>query len=216
MHFISPIIVTIILILMMNYKGTIRNRWIHFIQDLKEPSTRKELLKTIIHFLLGIYIYELLKIFMRYDVSSISLLVLLLLTYIMIIIHELGHYLAAKLYKVPVQAFIVGNGPTLFKTKKVLFRLFPFTGYVKFGYMKKPFHGIIALLAGSGLQLLTLPLVLYMMQFISLDLNVIKAFTVITVSSVIYNLMPLADGCDGNMIIKLMKKDPQVMKQFIG
>lgn len=46
------------------------------------------------------------------------LLLTLLLLSIMVVIHELGHFLFAKLFKVTVLEFSIGMGPALFTTKK--------------------------------------------------------------------------------------------------
>ena len=49
-------------------------------------------------------------------------------------IHELGHFLSAKLFGVKVHEFSLGMGPALFKRKKgetqYSLRLFPIGGYV--------------------------------------------------------------------------------------
>ena len=45
------------------------------------------------------------------------LLLTLLLLSIMIVIHELGHFLFAKLFRVTVLEFSVGMGPAIFTTK---------------------------------------------------------------------------------------------------
>ena len=57
--------------------------------------------------------------------------VLLFLT--LVIIHELGHFIAAKLMGVRVNEFAIGFGPTIFKKqgKETLYavRLLPFGGF---------------------------------------------------------------------------------------
>ena len=51
-----------------------------------------------------------------------------------IVFHELGHFIFAKLFKVQVNEFAMGMGPTLFKFKKgetkYALRLFPIGGFV--------------------------------------------------------------------------------------
>lgn len=51
-----------------------------------------------------------------------------------IFVHELGHFLSAKLFKVKVNEFALGMGPTIFKKKKgdtvYALRLFPIGGFV--------------------------------------------------------------------------------------
>src|SRR2546430_8761437 len=60
---------------------------------------------------------------------------LLVLIGVMILIHELGHYWAARLFDVRVDAFSFGFGPRLFGFKKgetdFRFSLILFGGYVK-------------------------------------------------------------------------------------
>jgi len=60
---------------------------------------------------------------------------LLVLIGVMIVIHEMGHYLAARYFDVHIEAFSVGFGPKLFKWQRgeTEFRIswLPFGGYVK-------------------------------------------------------------------------------------
>lgn len=55
---------------------------------------------------------------------------------VIILTHELGHFLAAKFFKVHVREFAIGFGPTILKWGKGLtkysLRLFPIGGYVAF------------------------------------------------------------------------------------
>lgn len=61
------------------------------------------------------------------------ILVAILLFLLVIIIHELGHFIFAKLFKVKVNEFAVGFGPTLFKRQKgettYAVRAVPFGGF---------------------------------------------------------------------------------------
>ncbi len=50
--------------------------------------------------------------------TILYLLLTLLLLSIMVVIHELGHFLFAKLFRVTVLEFSIGMGPALFTTKK--------------------------------------------------------------------------------------------------
>ena len=50
--------------------------------------------------------------------TFLYLLLTLLLLSIMVVIHELGHFIFAKLFKVTVLEFSIGMGPALFTTKK--------------------------------------------------------------------------------------------------
>ena len=62
------------------------------------------------------------------------ILVAILFFGLLIFFHELGHFTFAKLFKVKVNEFAMGMGPTLFKFKKgetkYALRLFPIGGYV--------------------------------------------------------------------------------------
>ena len=50
--------------------------------------------------------------------TILYLLLTLLLLSIMVVIHELGHFLFAKFFHVTVLEFSVGMGPAIFSTKK--------------------------------------------------------------------------------------------------
>src|SRR5664280_3355079 len=64
-----------------------------------------------------------------------NVLWLLVLIGVMILIHELGHYWAARFFDVKVEAFSFGFGPRLFGFRRgetdYRFSLIPFGGYVK-------------------------------------------------------------------------------------
>lgn len=95
----------------------------------------------------------------------------ILLFGLLVFVHELGHFLVAKLFGVRVEAFSVGMGPAIWKKEKdgVLYslRLLPVGGYVKllgedessedaaaFGN-KSPIARILVLFAGSFMNILT-------------------------------------------------------------
>lgn len=40
--------------------------------------------------------------------------------YLSIFIHELGHYLSCKAFKIPVKTFSIGFGPKLFRFKNLI------------------------------------------------------------------------------------------------
>ncbi len=64
-----------------------------------------------------------------------SFLVMVLILGIMVIIHEFGHFIVAKFFKIGVLTFSVGLGKKLFGFKKnetdYIFSILPFGGYVK-------------------------------------------------------------------------------------
>ncbi len=65
----------------------------------------------------------------------ISILIFILVIAFLIFIHELGHFLAAKLFNIRVDEFAIGFPPTLasFKKGETAYKLnsIPFGGYVK-------------------------------------------------------------------------------------
>lgn len=96
---------------------------------------------------------------------------LLVLIGIMIVIHELGHYMAARLFDVRVDAFSIGFGPRLlgFRRGETDFRisLIPFGGFVRMageqpgdnfdprGFLAKPrWQRLIVVFAGPAMNVL--------------------------------------------------------------
>lgn len=65
--------------------------------------------------------------------AFIGIIIAILVFGLIIFIHELGHFVAAKLCKVKVDQFALGMGPAIFKFQKgetlYALRLFPFGGY---------------------------------------------------------------------------------------
>ena len=67
-----------------------------------------------------------------------NLIIMLLLISVLIIVHELGHFLSAKLFKIKVDKFGIGLpiGPTLYEKQigdtKFLIHAFLLGGYVSF------------------------------------------------------------------------------------
>ena len=61
-------------------------------------------------------------------------LIALIMLSLIIFVHELGHFLAAKFFKIPVSEFAIGMGPQVFScdTEKTMysFRAIPIGGYV--------------------------------------------------------------------------------------
>ena len=82
---------------------------------------------------------------------------------IIIIIHELGHFLAARISGVDVKEFSIGFGPCLFRWGKgktsYCFRIFPLGGFVSFNddlkFLKEPiFKKIFIVLCGPFINIL--------------------------------------------------------------
>src|SRR5437667_7398696 len=67
--------------------------------------------------------------------AASSIVVALLILGVIIVIHELGHFLVAKFFKIKVETFSVGFGPRLFGVRygETDYRIsaFPLGGYVK-------------------------------------------------------------------------------------
>ncbi len=111
-------------------------------------------------------------------IGYILLAILILL--IMITVHELGHYVAGKIFKFGIDEFAIGFGPKLFsKTKKsgevFSLRLFPVGGFCAFKgedsdsadpmafNNKKPWQRIIVLISGALMNYLLALLVIALM-----------------------------------------------------
>jgi len=67
--------------------------------------------------------------------SILTILLAILVFVIIIIVHEFGHFITAKMFKVTVPEFSIGFGPTIFKKQKgetlYSLRAVPFGGYVR-------------------------------------------------------------------------------------
>ena len=103
-------------------------------------------------------------------IGSIALAILVLLA--MITIHELGHYIAGKIFKFKINEFAIGMGPAIFKrtnekTGEIFsIRVFPLGGYCAFDgedqestsetsfNSKAPWKRIIVLVAGATMNLI--------------------------------------------------------------
>lgn len=97
---------------------------------------------------------------------------------LIIFVHELGHFLSAKLFKIPVSEFSVGMGPQVFsaETEKTMysFRAIPIGGYVNIegmevgseienGFNKKPaYQRLVVLFAGVFMNFLTAFILLFL------------------------------------------------------
>lgn len=67
--------------------------------------------------------------------NLLTILLAILVFVVIIIVHEFGHFITAKLFKVTVPEFSIGFGPAIFKKKKgetlYSLRAIPFGGYVQ-------------------------------------------------------------------------------------
>ncbi|MFK4786013.1 M50 family metallopeptidase [Fusobacterium sp. MFO224] len=112
-----------------------------------------------------------------------KIIISLIVLGIVIIIHELGHFLSAKIFKIPVSEFSIGMGPEVYtysgdKTKYA-FRAIPIGGYVNIRGMEKdddiengfnkrnPFVRLIVLFAGVFMNFLLAYFILFGMFYSS-------------------------------------------------
>ena len=120
-------------------------------------------------------------------VWSIFLAIILLL--IMISIHELGHYLAGKIFKFKINEFAIGMGPAIYKRKSkksdevFSVRALPLGGFCAFEgedensdvqgafNTKEPWKRIIVLIAGATMNLVLGIMILITIILISLYLT---------------------------------------------
>ena len=108
-----------------------------------------------------------------FDITVVLYIILALLVFgIMIFVHELGHFIAARLSKVTIYEFAIGMGPTLFSWKskkydtKYALRLLPIGGFVSMAgedgesddenaFNKKPFwKRFLILLSGPAMNVI--------------------------------------------------------------
>lgn len=65
----------------------------------------------------------------------INLIIFIIILSILVLFHEFGHYIVAKLFRIKVEEFAIGFPPTLWSTKKgdttYMINSIPFGGYVK-------------------------------------------------------------------------------------
>lgn len=105
----------------------------------------------------------------------LNILVALLVFGLLIFVHELGHFLAARWAGITIYEFSLGMGPPILKWKRrgtqYALRLFPIGGYVKMAgedeisedenaFNKKPWHKRFIVLAAGAIMNLVLGLVL--------------------------------------------------------
>ncbi len=116
----------------------------------------------------------------------ISVLIALFILSFMVFFHELGHFLSAIYFKIPVEEFAIGMGPKLFDIKGKLatysLRIVPLGGYVKIKGMelgeeedifrKKKFHEkFIVVIAGVVMNFLLAFLIFLTMNLINGHIN---------------------------------------------
>ena len=112
-----------------------------------------------------------------------AFLIAVLMLGLIIFVHELGHFLTAKLFKMPVSEFSIGMGPQVFSvdTKKTTysFRAIPIGGYVNIegmevgsevenGFSSKPaYQRFVVLFAGVFMNFLMAFILLFITAKVS-------------------------------------------------
>lgn len=153
-------------------------------------------------------------------VGYIAIAILVLL--VMITIHELGHYIAGKIFGFGIEEFAIGFGPKLFK-KKIkktgeLFsiRLLPLGGFCAFKgedaddddptafNNKKPWQRIIVLVSGAFMNYL-LALVIIMLMFFSYGQTMLMTYKVEPTSDPLYTVEN--SFCDRDVIYSVNGKN---------
>lgn len=102
---------------------------------------------------------------------------------LVIVVHELGHFFACKLFAVPVPLFSIGFGPRLlgYKIGGTLFQiaLLPFGGYVAIGpdqlFLQPYLVKIFVLLAGIALNFLFAYIIFLFFRWKDVDIRHIMA-----------------------------------------
>ena len=122
----------------------------------------------------------------------IAALKIIIILGFLVLIHETGHFLVARLCKVKVNEFSIGFGPVLWKKEtektKYMVRLIPLGGYVSMlgeeerseeegSFSKASIPKKIAIVAAGGLVNIVFALILYIIIATILTGNMAKAIT---------------------------------------
>ena len=112
-----------------------------------------------------------------------SIIFTIIILGIIIFLHELGHFMTAKYYKMPVLEFAIGMGPKIFSKKinetAYSIRLLPLGGFVNIGgmqpeddpekqvkdgfYTKSPFSRFVVLIAGIMMNFISSIIAIFIM-----------------------------------------------------
>jgi len=143
------------------------------------------------------------------------LLVLLIISPLVTIIHELGHITAVKIFKHELSRVRIGSGKSIFSIGKVSVGMFFFhTGsfHYKRGRAHHPVQKIIIMLAGPLANLMT-ALIAYAIM-INFEMTtfirniVLNDFFILSIYMTVINLLPVSFGktnTDGKQILDLLR-----------
>ena len=153
-------------------------------------------------------------------IGYVLLAILVLL--IMITVHELGHYIAGKIFGFGIEEFAIGFGPKIFKKKNKktgeLFsvRLLPIGGFCSFKgedaddtdptafNNKKPWQRIIVLISGALMNYL-LALLIIVIMFFSYGQTMLMTYKVEPIDDPLYTVEN--SFCDRDIIFKANGKN---------
>lgn len=153
-----------------------------------------------------------------------SVIKALLVLLFMITVHELGHYLVAKIFDFRVNEFSIGMGPAIFKKQKkngevFSVRILPLGGYCAFEgededntdprafNNKKPWQRILVLLAGATMNFI-FAILIFAISFLGYGQMCMQAFEVQEPNSLTLQ--------SGDVILKLNDKDIYLSTDLIS
>ena len=153
-----------------------------------------------------------------------SVIKALLVLLFMITVHELGHYLVAKIFDFRVNEFSIGMGPAIFKKQKkngevFSVRILPLGGYCAFEgededntdprafNNKKPWQRILVLLAGATMNFI-FAILIFAISFLGYGQMCMQAFEVQEPDSLTLQ--------SGDVILKLNDKDIYLSTDLIS
>jgi membrane-associated protease RseP (regulator of RpoE activity) len=154
----------------------------------------------------------------------VELTLLYLATYLSVTLHELFHFLVAKIFKIKVVGFIIGKGLNLFqyslKNIDLSFNLIPVYGFVDYRINKEDFYKfknklIIMALAGvtANFIILVMSVILIIKKQYSRYIDVfIISLLVVNVAVIYQNIIKRKQGNDIDVLKKI--KDNSILNEL--
>lgn len=150
--------------------------------------------------------------------NPVSLIIMIILISLLVLVHEWGHYIAARIFKVKVTKFGIGMpiGPTLFKTKKgdleILVHACLLGGYVSFPDDEEDKDGNEVLPKDSPERLMNQPAIKRAVIISAgVIMNIIFAFFLIVLACLIFHKLPTGRA---DVFINEVVKDGFVQKNY--